>query len=64
MSVMKYYYLSMRDCQRVICCFYRKGIVQEEVGIHMVYRVDRDELTNILLYINGEEILSYADKIL
>ncbi|GCD12253.1 hypothetical protein [Clostridium tagluense] len=30
----------------------------------MVYMVDRDELTNILLNNNGDEILSYADKIL
>jgi putative nucleotidyltransferase with HDIG domain len=64
MSVMKYYYLSMRDYQRAICCLYRRGIVQEERGIHMVYRFDRDELTNILLNNNGEEILSCADKIL
>ncbi|MGH4124804.1 MAG: HD domain-containing protein [Clostridium sp.] len=30
----------------------------------MVYMIDREELTNILLNNNGEEILSYADKIL
>ena len=33
-------------------------------GIHVVYTVDRDELTNILINNNGEQILSYADKIL